>query len=75
MRARELYKMLHSASNAAGREVSGHAARGGLYARGMSGEGYAGGYRDALYDVMAVMNGGHPSDKWGFWTEVLNKQK
>ena len=27
-----------------------------FYARGLSSEGYAGGYRDALYDIQLILN-------------------
>ena len=45
---------------------------GGLYARGLASEGYLGGYRDALNDVMLVLNGVTPFRDWdgvSFWEE------
>lgn len=38
----------------------------GRYALALSGEGYAGGYRDALYDVQLLLNGCIP-DRRGYW--------
>lgn len=42
---------------------------GGMHARGMSREGYAGGYAAALSDVLLVLDGFKPSDTWGFWKD------
>ena len=39
------------------------------FSRGLSGEGYAGGYIAALNDVLLVLNGVEPQDHWGFWRE------
>lgn len=36
---------------------------GGLYARGLSSEGYLGGYVDALNDVCLLLNGVEPNDR------------
>jgi len=52
-------------------EISGFARRdegqGGVnYAGGLASEGYAGGYRDALDDVMLALNGVPPSRR-GWW--------
>lgn len=38
--------------------IKGHANSGGMYARGLASEGYAGGYRDAMNDIILLMNGG-----------------
>src|SRR5690348_7744447 len=40
----------------------------GKYGRGLASEGYAGGYRDALEDVMLFMRGVKPSRR-GYWEE------
>jgi hypothetical protein len=40
--------------------ISARTRDGGLYARGLAGEGYAGGYRDALHDVILFLNGVKP---------------
>lgn len=43
---------------------------GGMYARGLSGEGYLGGYRDALADVYLLLNGVNPPDRGrGLWRD------
>lgn len=39
-----------------------------LYARGLASEGYAGGYRDAISDVLLALNGVSPSRR-GWWRE------
>ena len=51
------------------KEISGHAQRGGLYAHGVAGEGYAGGYRDALYDVQLLLNDVVPKRR-DYWTDL-----
>ena len=47
-------------------EIKGYAER-GLYAAGLSAEGYAGGYRDALHDILLALNGTTP-DRRNYWT-------
>lgn len=44
-------------------------AGGGLHARGLSSEGYTGGYAAALRDVLLVMRGIKPGSSWGFWDD------
>ena len=51
---------------AANREISGNARRGGPFAGGLAGEGWAGGYASALSDVLLVLNGVQPSTR-GYW--------
>ena len=50
------------------REISS-LAKGGKFAAGLSTEGYHGGYRDALNDVLLVLNGVKPNtrDFWNAW--------
>jgi hypothetical protein len=49
-------------------EVDSHIAANSEGGRGSSaGEGYAGGYRDCLRDVEAMLSHGYPSDVWRFW--------
>lgn len=48
------------------REISGTAKQ-GFYAAAMSGEGYAGGYRQALHDVTAALDGVPPSGWPRYW--------
>jgi hypothetical protein len=42
------------------REISDHAAH-GFYGGGLASEGYSGGYRDALHDVLLLLNGVKPT--------------
>ncbi len=50
------------------KEIRGNAEEnGGLYARGLAAEGYAGGYRDALDAVMLLLNDVEPGDDRGYW--------
>lgn len=48
------------------KEITAFAARGGKYASGLASEGYNGGYRDALSDVLLALNGTCPNrnDWW-----------
>ena len=47
-------------------EIDSH--HGGIYAKGLAGEGYKGGYRDALDDVILLLNGATPyRNEW--WDE------
>lgn len=49
------------------REISGNA-KGGFYAAGLAAEGYAGGYRDALADVLLLLNKVRP-DRRDYWEQ------
>jgi hypothetical protein len=44
---------------------------GGKFARGLSAEGFAGGYLQALDDIEAALRHGHPSDHRGYWRRAL----
>ncbi len=37
--------------------------------RGMRGEGYLGGYRDAIRHVTLALDGRHPLSKWDLWED------
>ncbi len=50
------------------KEIRGYAQRGGRYAGALSTEGYNGGYRAALDDVILALNGNKPSRN-GWWEE------
>jgi len=52
------------------REIEGFAKRGGLYAGAMAAEGYNGGYRDALDDVVLALNGITPQ-RHNWWREEI----
>ena len=41
---------------------------GGFYARGLATEGYAGGYRQALQDVLLLLNDVQPNTRT-YWTD------
>lgn len=64
--AKGIKRQLDKALEKVRQEISAHAQRGGLYAGGLAGEGYNGGYRDALNDVMLLLNGVTP-DRNGWW--------
>ena len=44
----------------------------GFYAEGLSSEGFAGGYRQALFDVIAALNG-VPSYRSDYWPRPPNQ--
>ncbi len=48
------------------REITGHAQRGDI-AAGLAGEGYAGGYADALMDLQLLLRGIEPCIRPGYW--------
>lgn len=48
--------------------IAAFAQRGGRYSSALASEGYNGGYRDALSDVILALNGVHP-DRNGWWDE------
>lgn len=50
-------------------DMAGNAGRGGMYARGLSTEGYAGGYYQALLDVKAMLDGHFVPDTRGYWAD------
>lgn len=49
--------------------IKGDASRGGRFSAGLASEGYNGGYRDALNDVLLALNGVTP-DRNGWWEEI-----
>jgi len=53
------------ARDSANKEIS-DMSRGGGIGAGLASEGYAGGYRDALDDVLLVLNGVTPQSR-GYW--------
>ena len=48
------------------RAISNQARSGGMYARALSSEGYVGGYRQAIQDVILALNGNEPNTR-NFW--------
>lgn len=45
----------------------------GIYGRGISTEGFAGGYAQALDDVEAALRHGKPSDPRGYWARARRR--
>lgn len=44
------------------KEIRGNSNNNGIYGSGMASEGYAGGYRDALEHVIAILNDCEPTN-------------
>ncbi len=65
MRRSELEKRINAALSSVIKEISGNAV-GSHYARGLASEGYAGGYRDALNDVLLLLSDVPPNTR-GYW--------
>ena len=68
MRVRHTIKTIGIARERLSREIAGLRGDGSKYAAGLATEGYAGGYRDALDDVILVLNGVRP-ERRGWWGE------
>ncbi len=64
MRRAALHKRIRIALDAVRAEM-GHAQ--GKYARGLSSEGYAGGFAKALSDVQLLLNDVEPNDDRHYW--------
>lgn len=60
--SRKLDKVLKKVN----KEIIANATGRGLYASALSGEGYAGGYKDAINDVINVLNGVQPKRR-NYW--------
>lgn len=65
--SRLVLKQIEAVRQVVQEEISGSAAGGGLYARGLSAEGFAGGYLQALDDVAGALYHGSPSDHRNYW--------
>lgn len=63
---RHVLKRIEAVRAAVQKEISGNRS-GGMYAKGLSMEGFAGGYLQALDDVDAALRHGFPSDHRGYW--------
>lgn len=66
--AKGIKRALQRARRKVQKEIEGNAAGGGKYARGLANEGYAGGYEQALSDVMLALDGIGPSTR-GYWDD------
>jgi len=64
---RGIKRLLTIARDNVSNEIAG-LREGGIYARGLSAEGYSGGYRDALDDVVLALNGNIPQ-RHGWWVK------
>jgi len=69
--ARDVRGTIKEVSNRVSEQIAAFAASGrngpsGHYARGLASEGYNGGYRDALSDVLLFLNGVRPNRN-GWW--------
>lgn len=65
-----------AAAKRADKEINNLARDGGRYASGTAAEGYMGGYRDALNDVLLVLNGVKPQRLvWHDWLPPKRKRK
>lgn len=56
-------RLVRRALTGVNREIAG-ISRGGFYAAGLSSEGYAGGYAQALSDVLLALNGVTPNGRY-----------
>lgn len=68
MRQSTFLKRLKSARDNVSSEISGNRHGGEKFASGLSMEGYAGGYQQALDDVEAMLRHGYPNDPRHYWT-------
>lgn len=64
--AKGIKKMIYKAQKKVNKEISGFALEGGRFGGALAGEGYSGGYKDALSDVILALNGNVPRrrDYW-----------
>ena len=68
MADRGIRRLLAIARRNVSKEITNLSENGNRYSRGLAGEGYYGGYRDALDDVGIALGGGLP-DRKPWWTE------
>jgi len=66
-------KRLKNAMKNVNDEIAGNGR--GLYGRGLSAEGYAGGYRDCLQDVALLLNGVEPPDRGRYYWVVKDSDE
>lgn len=72
--AKGIRRQVNKAHAQVSREIAAFAARGDKYSRGLASEGYNGGYRDALSDVLLALNGVRPNRN-GWWDVPTGKDK
>ncbi len=66
--AKGIKRKLKKAQERVGREIATNS-NGGLYARGLAGEGYAGGYSAAISDIMLLLDGCPPCVRPEYWSD------
>ena len=64
---RSVIKRISAARARVNKEIEANAKSGSVYMRGLAGEGYAGGYRDALNDVEAALTHGYVNCGRHYW--------
>ena len=64
--ARGILRLINIALENIGSEIRSTRNESSLFSRGLSGEGYNAGYRDALHDVINALNGVTPN-RHGWW--------
>ena len=69
--ARGIKRKVFKARNRVDEEIRVGTDQSNLYSRGLAGEGYLGGYRDALDDVILLLNGVKPNRRRDidYWEE------
>lgn len=66
---RQVLKRIAAAQKRVSAEIAANAKH-GMFAAGLSNEGFAGGYLAALNDVEAALRHGYPNDARGYWRET-----
>lgn len=68
--AKGIKRKLNHVAQAVSKELAAQTDQNSLYAKGLSSEGYQGGYRQALWDVLQALNGGVPNGRFArYWEE------
>lgn len=70
--AKGIKRQVMAALNAASKGINIQSRDGGVYAKGLASEGYKGGYRDALNDVLLALNGVEPH-RWNYWRKIAQE--
>lgn len=70
MTKREAVALLKRARAAANQRIKNDASSGGIYAKGLSGEGYAGGYLHAIDDALLLLESDTIPDRGFFRGET-----
>ena len=70
--SKSILRRLRSAMRAVENDIRSRT--GSKIASALASEGYAGGYRDALYDVHAMLTHGYPADSRHYWDEKMQAE-